>query len=65
MIKYKELERKSSNSIELNPDQYKELEDIIARLKNDFAFSHAETRKRSRQNNEVKKGRQTEWEPQT
>jgi hypothetical protein len=63
MIKYKELERKSSNSVELNPDQYRELEEIIARLKNESAFPRAEAGKRGRQN-DVKKGRQIEWKPQ-
>lgn len=64
MIKYKESERETSNSVELNPEQYRELEEIIARLKNDFAFSRAQAGNRGR-HNDAKKGRQTKWGPQT
>ncbi len=42
MIKY--TEKRASNSLSLDAEQHRELEEIIARLKNDIAFSKAESK---------------------
>jgi hypothetical protein len=48
MLKCVESEKRASNSITLSPDQYKELEEMIARLKDDVSFSNKENRQNPR-----------------
>ena len=53
MLKYVESEKRTSNSIDLNPDQYRELEEIIARLKDDVIFSNKAHRRNTRNEEKI------------
>ncbi|RJP20399.1 MAG: hypothetical protein C4520_11515 [Candidatus Abyssobacteria bacterium SURF_5] len=48
MLKYVESGKRASNSIDLDTNQVKELEQIIARLRDDIVFSTAPKRQRRR-----------------